>query len=186
VIANGSLEHFAQPADAAEGRDSDIYRDMFATVHRLLRSDAKSRRFVTTAIHVPRRTDPTDWLRSPSDFPHGSAPFHFARVTRAFGGWYPVPGQLEECARGYFSLVEEEDGTEDYRLTSEAWLVGVRKRLRSVSGLGTWLQVLLRAARRPIHGTQFYLCELASESWNWQFRGDPAPTMLLRQTWVRD
>jgi hypothetical protein len=26
---------------------------------------------------------------------------------------------------------------------------------------------------------------LGSESWNWQFRGDPAPTVLLRQTWER-
>jgi hypothetical protein len=140
---------------------------------------------VTTAIHVPERPDANDWLRRPSEFPRGSAPFHFARLARAFGGWYPAPGQLEECARGYFSLVEEEDGTNDYRLTSEAWLIGVRRRLRSVRGLGVWLRALLGAARRPVHGAQFYLCELSSESWNWQFRGDPAPTRLLRHTWVR-
>ena len=185
MVANGSLEHFAQPADAAAGRDSEIYRHMFATVHRLLDPGTVAGRFVTTAIHVPQRPDPNDWLRPPSDFPRGSAQFHFARLARAFGGWYPVPGQLEACARGYFSLVEEEDGTEDYRLTSEAWLLGVRRRLRSAGGLGTWLRALLGAARRPVHGAQFYLCELSSESWNWQFRGEPAPTKLLRQTWVR-
>jgi cyclopropane-fatty-acyl-phospholipid synthase len=186
VVANGSLEHFAQAADAVTGRDSEIYRHMFATAHRLLVPGAGDGRFVTTAIHVPRRPDPNDWLRPPSDFPRGSAGFHFARLARAFGGWYPVPGQLEACARGYFSLVDEEDGTEDYLLTSEAWLVGVRRRLRSARGLGTWLRVLVGAARRPVHGAQFYLCELSSESWNWQFRGDPSPTLLLRQTWARD
>jgi cyclopropane fatty-acyl-phospholipid synthase-like methyltransferase len=185
VIANGSLEHFAQPADAVAGRDSEIYRHLFATVHRVLSSGASPGRLVTTAIHVPARTDPSDWLRPPSDFPRGSAGFHFARLTRAFGGWYPVPGQLESCAKGYFTLAEEEDGTEDYRLTSEAWLVGVRRRLRSARGVGTWLGALLRAARRPVHGAQFYLCELSSESWNWQFRGNPPPTRLLRQTWIR-
>ena len=140
VVANGSLEHFAQPADAAAGRDSEIYRHLFASVHRLLDPGSGAGRFVTTAIHVPHRPDPSDWLRPPSDFPRGSAPFHFARLARAFGGWYPVPGQLEECARGYFRLVDEEDGTEDYRLTSEAWLLGVRRRLRSIGGLSVWLQ----------------------------------------------
>jgi cyclopropane fatty-acyl-phospholipid synthase-like methyltransferase len=185
VIANGSLEHFAQPADAVTGRDSEIYRKMFASVHRLLDPSMGPRRFVTTAIHVPDRPDPSDWLRRPTEFPRDSARFHFARLARAFGGWYPVPGQLEACARGYFRLVDEEDGTDDYRLTSEAWLNGVRRRLRSPSGLGVWLRALAGATRRPIHGAQFYLCELASESWNWQFRGDPPPTRLLRHTWVR-
>ena len=36
VVANGSVEHFVQPADAAAGRDAEIYRHLFATVHRLL------------------------------------------------------------------------------------------------------------------------------------------------------
>ena len=184
VIANGSLEHFAQPADAVSGRDSEIYRELFATVHRLLGNSGPGR-FVTTAIHVPSRPDPNDWLRPPSDFSYGSPEFHFARLARAFGGWYPEPGQLEACARGYFSLVDEEDGTEDYRLTSEAWLTGVRRCLRSPRGIGVWLRALFRVARWPIHGAQFYLCELSSESWNWQFRGDPPPTRLLRQTWAR-
>ncbi len=135
VIANGSLEHFAQPSDAVSGHDSEIYRQLFATVHRLLNDNGPGR-FVTTAIHVPDRPDPNDWLRPPSDFSQGSPEFHFARLARAFGGWYPAPGQLEACARGYFSLVDEEDGTEDYRVTSEAWLTGVRQCLRRGVGLG--------------------------------------------------
>lgn len=185
VLANGSIEHFVQPADAAVGRDHRIYQHLFATVHRLLDPDSRSGRFVTTVIHVPRRPNPDDWLRTPSDFPWGTAPFHFARLTRAFGGWYPIPGQLEACARGYFALVHEEDGTADYRLTSEAWLAGVRRRLHSVRGLGVWLRALPAAIRRPVHTARMLRCLLGSESWNWQFRGDPAPTLLLRQTWKR-
>jgi cyclopropane-fatty-acyl-phospholipid synthase len=184
-IANGSIEHFAQPADAASGRDDEIYRHLFATVHRLLDPRSQAGRFVTTVIHVPRRPDPNDWLRPPSEFAWGSAPFQFARLTAAFGGWYPTRGQLEACARGYFTLVQEEDGTEDYRLTSEAWLAGVRRRLRSVRGLGIWLRALPIAVRRPVHTVRIFRCQLGSESWNWQFRGDPVPTTLFRQTWQR-
>src|SRR5262245_44772078 len=54
VIANGSLEHFAQPADAVAGRDDAVYRHLFQTFHRLLAADPPAR-FVTTAIHFRRR-----------------------------------------------------------------------------------------------------------------------------------
>jgi cyclopropane-fatty-acyl-phospholipid synthase len=183
VIANGSLEHFAQPADAVAGRDDDVYRHLFQTIHRLLKSTGGH--VVTTAIHFRQRPDPRDWLRPPSDFPRGSDEFHWSRLTQAFGGWYPEPGQLERCARPYFALTHEEDGTEDYRLTSETWLADVRRRLWSPRGLGVWLGAMPVMLRRPIHFLRMFRCLLGSESWNWQFRGDPAPTRLLRQTWRR-
>src|SRR3954471_10005813 len=77
IIANGSLEHFAQPTDAAAGRDDAIYRHLFATAHRLLAPADGPGRFVTTAIHIRHRPDPNDWLRRPSAFPYGSAAFHW-------------------------------------------------------------------------------------------------------------
>ena len=40
-------------------------------------------------------------------------------------------------------------------------------------------------ARHPVQAARLYRCLFRSESWNWQFRGDPAPTVLLRQTWQR-
>ncbi|HET6571970.1 MAG TPA: class I SAM-dependent methyltransferase [Fimbriiglobus sp.] len=181
VIANGSLEHFAQPADAAAGRDDAIYRHLFATVHRLLNPAAGAGRFVTTAIHFRDRPDPRDLLRPPSDFPRGSPAFHWARLARSYGGWYPVRGQLEACAGGLFRLVEEEDGTKDYRLTSEAWLAAVRGRL----GVGRLLGAVPVFVRRPVHVVRMLRCVLGSESWNWQFRGGRPPTVLLRQTWQR-
>jgi len=185
VIANGSLEHFAQPSDAAAGDDDAIYRHLFATVKRLLDPAKPAARLVTTAIHFRERPCPLDLLKSPSAFAWGSPGFHWARIAASFGGWYPSPGQLERCAVGHFRLVHEEDGTEDYRLTSEAWLDGVRARM--------WSWALPRIAWaalpvmfwRPLHTARMLRCLLGSESWNWQFRGDPAPTALLRQTWER-
>ncbi len=185
VIANGSLEHFAQPADAAAGRDDAIYRHLFATVRRLLDPARTAARFVTTAIHFRDRPDPRDLMRPPSDFPRGSANFHWARLARSYGGWYPVRGQLEACARGLFRLVHEEDGTEDYRLTSDAWLAGVRRILWSARAPAVLLGAVPLFLRRPVHTVRMLLCVLGSESWNWQFRGDPTPTVLLRQTWER-
>ncbi len=183
VIANGSLEHFAQPADAAAGRDDAVYRRLFATVHRLLEPSAA--RLVTTAIHFRDRPDPHDLLRPPSDFPRGSPAFHWARLVRSYGGWYPVRGQLEACAGGLFRLIEEEDGTEDYRLTSEAWLGAMRGALGSVRGVGTLLGALPVFVRHPTHTVRMLRCTLGSESWNWQFRGDNPPAVLLRQRWER-
>jgi cyclopropane-fatty-acyl-phospholipid synthase len=36
VIANGSIEHFVQPADAAAGRADGLYRQLFSRTHRLI------------------------------------------------------------------------------------------------------------------------------------------------------
>jgi cyclopropane-fatty-acyl-phospholipid synthase len=182
VIANGALEHFAQPADAAAGRDDDVYHDLFRIVRRLLDPTGPGL-FVTTAIHFRRRPDPADLLRRPAEFPRDSAGFHRARLARSFGGWYPMPGQLRDCARGIFDLIHEEDGTEDYRLTSEAWLRGVRRKLFSFRGVAAWPAALPAILRHPVHAVRMLRCLLGSESWNWQFRGDPPPALLLRQTW---
>ncbi len=185
VVANGSLEHFAQPADAVVGRDDAIYRHLFATAHRLLDPGAENAKFVTTAIHFRERPDPRDWLKPPSAFAWGSPEFHWSRLTHSYGGWYPVRGQLEACADGLFRLAHEEDGTDDYRLTSEACLRAVRRTLRSWRAPRVWLAALPGVIRRPVHTARMLRCMLGSESWNWQFRGSPAPTVLLRQTWER-
>ena len=96
-----------------------------------------------------------------------------------------MAGQLATCADGLFRLVHEEDGTEDYRLTSEACLAASRNRIHSVRGLPIWLRAIPLMLRHPVQTARLYQCMFGSESWNWQFRGSPAPTMLLRQTWER-
>lgn len=182
VVANGSVEHFAQPADAAAGRDEAVYRELFRIVHRLIDPDSPARRFVTTIIHFVRRPDPAAMMRHPLRCRVGSDAYHFALLARSFGGWYPIPGQLERCAAGYFNLVEEIDGTDDYRRTSEQWLGGVRHKLRSWAGAKALFDALPLLLRHPAQFPTMLWCLLVSESWNWQFR-PPAPTRLLRQTW---
>src|SRR5262249_54977436 len=83
VIANGSAEHFVQPADAAAGRADEIYRHFFATAHRLIDPASPARRLVTTAIHFVRRPDPADLLRSPLALRPRSDAFHYALLARS-------------------------------------------------------------------------------------------------------
>lgn len=185
VIANGSMEHFVQPADAAAGRTDDIYRHLFAKVHRLIDPNSTERWFATTTIHVVRKpADPLDLLRNPFAFPWGSDNFHWAVLERGWGGYYPELGQLRRCAEGYFDLIEEVDGTEDYRLTSEEWLRRVRQALRSPRVMKIAFRSLPVLVRSPGQFLTLLLSLLLSESWNWQFRPPNAPTRLLRQTWA--
>lgn len=184
VIANGSLEHFVTPEDAAEGRADAIYRHLFATVHRLIDPASRSRRFATTAIHFVRPpSDPRNLLKSPAEFPRGSDDYHWSVLEMGWGGYYPQLGQLARCAAGYFELIEEVDGTDDYRLTSEEWLRRVRRALRSPRAVPIALHSLPIVARKPRQLTTLLRGFLTSESWNWQFRGGSPPTRLLRQTW---
>jgi cyclopropane fatty-acyl-phospholipid synthase-like methyltransferase len=132
VIANGSMEHFVRPDDVADGKADDVYRKLFASVHRLIDPASPVRRFATTTIHVLRPpADPRAVLKPPSSFARGSDDCHWSVLEHGWGGYYPVLGQLRRCAEGCFDLVEEVDGTEDYRLTSEEWLRRVRRALRS-------------------------------------------------------
>lgn len=184
VIANGPIEHFVQPADAAAGQDDAIYRRMFEIVHRVLDSVSPVRRFVNTTIHFVERPQPGELQRSPWRLPRNSAAAHWAWLERSFGGFYPVVGQFERCAQGLFRLIDTVDGTEDYRLTSEAWLVRVQQELSSVQGLArTGLRSLPFFVRHPQQAAEMLYCMLVSQSWNWQFRGEHPPTRLLRQTW---
>jgi cyclopropane fatty-acyl-phospholipid synthase-like methyltransferase len=180
LVANGSLEHFVQAEDAAAGRTEDIYAEMFAICRRLLRPGG---RFVTTAIHFrrPGQVRPADALLGPAAHPAGSPAYHLAMLERSFGGWYPEPGQLERCAAPHFVLVEEEDGTHDYHLTSEYWL----RQFRWAAAFNprAWIALARAWAAHPRALSQMFRLVLWDQSWAWQFR-PPAPTRLLRQTWL--
>jgi cyclopropane fatty-acyl-phospholipid synthase-like methyltransferase len=180
IIANGSLEHFVQAADAAAGRAEDIYREMFAICRRLL---ADGGRFVTTAIHFREagQFDPVEILRGPSAHAPRSAAYQFAMLVNCFGGWYPAPGQLECCASEHFDLIDEEDGTHDYRLTSEYWL---RRFVRTLAyNPSVWWALVEQFWLRPREAWEFLRLQVWDQSWAWQFR-PPAPMRLLRQTWL--
>ena len=187
IVANGSLEHFAQPADVRDGRHDQVYRELFAICHRLLKPTSSSRRFVTTAIPGHDESPPIDPLDGNSKldaFPAGSPQFHYQLMQRTFGGYYPSMGQLERCAGHFFKLIETVDGTEDYRRTSEAWFDRVRRSLRTwTTGVRIWPRLALYALKRPRHCLEMYRCLLTSESWQYQLRGVVPPTRLLRHVW---
>ena len=180
IVANGSLEHFVQAADAAAGRADEIYEEMFAICRRLL---VDGGRFVTTAIHFCKAGQfiPAEILRGPYAHPRRSPNYQFAMLVKRFGGWYPEPGQLQRCAAGRFELVHEEDGTHDYYLTSEYWLRQFKRRLSYDPRV--WLAVARQWRQHPAAAWEMLRLQLWDQSWVWQFR-EPTPMRLLRQTWL--
>jgi len=182
VVANGSIEHFVQPEDALGGKQDEIYREMFDIVHRILKPGTN---FATTVIHYPseeRRPRPEEVLKSPSSLPRKSNDFYFSMLNNGFGLYYPVPGQLERCAEGFFNLKREVDGTEDYRITSEFW----RDELKRNAFNPMFLMGLVdKAIQRPSHTWTMLNGLINHQYWVWQFRGEDPPTRLLRHTWER-
>jgi cyclopropane fatty-acyl-phospholipid synthase-like methyltransferase len=183
VIANGPVEHFVQPHQAAAGQDDRLYREFFEIARRVLDPHSPNRRLINTTIHFLRRPEPDTLLRRPREFPRGSDEYHYANLARSFGGWYPVEGQLERCARGCFRQIKTTDGTHDYHLTSEAWLARIRAALRSPEALRLAWRALPLVFGHPRQLAAMVRCMLIDESWNWQFREPRPPTCLLRQTW---
>ena len=183
VIANGSLEHWVQPEDVLAGRMNPIYRESFAIAHKALDPTIADARYVTTAIHVKREVKPeyllTPWYRQP----RGSDRRHFSLLHNWMGGYYPVDGQLEECAKPYFSLEAEADGTEGYRIANDYRMD------RMMRGLYTNPKMVWRIARAlaryPRVTATMIECYFIEKSWDWQFWGEDPPMKLLRHTWRR-
>jgi cyclopropane fatty-acyl-phospholipid synthase-like methyltransferase len=184
VIANGSLEHWVQPEDVQAGRMNSIYHESFAIAEQALDPGLSEARYVTTAIHVKREVRPeyllTPWYRQP----RGSDRRHFSLLHHWMGGYYPVDGQLEECARPYFSLETEVDGTLGYRIANDFRMA------RMLRGLCTNPKLVWRIARSLVRyprvtGTMIE-CYFLEKSWDWQFGGEDPPMKLLRHTWRRN
>jgi cyclopropane-fatty-acyl-phospholipid synthase len=179
IVANGSLEHFVQAADAAAGHADELYEELFCICRRLL---VDGGRFVTTAIHCREvgQFDPAEIARGHRAHPRGSHKYQYSMLVDLFGGWYPEPGQLERCAAPYFELIKEEDGTHDYHLTSEFWQ---RRFFRSVTyNPRVWWAIAKQFWLRPRVAWEMLRLQIIDQSWAWQFR-PPAPMRLLRQTW---
>ncbi|MFH1468857.1 MAG: class I SAM-dependent methyltransferase [Pseudomonadota bacterium] len=183
IVANGPIEHFVQLEQAANGQQDAIYREMFATMARLLDPASPIRRVVNTTVHFARAPDPKALLRSPLAYRPGSDDFHYRLLTLSFGGWYPVDGQLEACATGHFSLTRAVDGTRDYYYTSEEWLRRIRWALITPTALRIMLRSVPLLLRQPVQYFTMFATMLITRSWNWQFRGSDPPAKLWRQTW---
>lgn len=183
VTAKGSIEHFAQPEDAQFGEESMVYRHMFGIVHSLLKDRGY---FVTTTIHFREKgqVDPKEILKGPYAHTRYSMEYHFAMILQqVLHGWYPYPGQLEQCASGLFLLEHESDHTHDYHLTSEFWLkIAWRNLLLNPI---IWWKVAQLAQKYPADTWDAFRHYLWDQSWMWQFRGDDPPVRLYRQTWEK-
>lgn len=184
VIANGSLEHWVQPEDVQAGRMNAIYHESFVIAHRALDPRMAEARYVTTAIHVKREAKPeyllTPWYRQP----RGSDRRHFSLLHHWMGGYYPVDGQLEECARPYFSLETEMDGTLGYKIANDYRMARMLRALYTNPKV-VW-RIARSLARHPwVTGTMIE-CYFIEKTWDWQFWGDDPPMKLLRHTWRRN
>jgi cyclopropane-fatty-acyl-phospholipid synthase len=183
LVANGSLEHFVHPKDAAEERQDEIYRKMFSIFKDLVVPEG---RLVTTAIHFNRVPEPMEVLANPLSHKWGSDKMHYSFVLGNLGCYYPSYGQLQRCAEGSFRLEKEIDGTEDYRITSEHWLNALWP--SCIANKSFWKSLASKTAQHPVHAVSSLFQYLVTQSWNWQFRPDgkgETPTRLLRQTWKR-
>lgn len=184
MIANGSLEHWVQPEDVQAGKMNSIYYESFAIAYNVLDPSASDARYVTTAIHVKREVKPeyllTPWYRQP----RGSDRRHFSLLHNWMGGYYPVDGQLQACARPYFSLETEVDGTLGYKIANDYRMA------RMLRGLCTNPKLIWRIARslarHPRVTTTMIECFFIEKSWDWQFGGEDPPMKLLRHTWRRN
>src|SRR3989344_7257253 len=106
IIANGSLEHFCQPEDAIAKKQNQIYREMFEIFDRLLNPDSPQQRVATTAIHFRGEAiNPTKLLKNPFLQISDEEGFHASVLHRGYGGYYPAQGQLKECAKDSFDLI---------------------------------------------------------------------------------
>ncbi len=183
VIANGSLEHWVQPEDVLAGRMNAIYRESFEIAHKALDPQASDARYVTTAIHVKREVKPeyllTKWYRHP----RGSNQRHYSLLHNWMGGYYPVDGQLAECASPYFSLETEMDGSLGYRIANDYRMARMLRGLYTNPKL-VW-RLLRSLVRHPRVAATMMECYYIERSWDWQFQGEDPPMKLLRQTWRR-
>jgi cyclopropane fatty-acyl-phospholipid synthase-like methyltransferase len=184
VIANGSLEHWVQPEDVQAGRMDAIYQESFAIARKMLDPRAAEARYVTTAIHVKREVTPEDLLTWWFRHPRGSDRRHFSLLHHWMGGYYPVEGQLEECARPYFSLEREVDGTLGYKIANDYRMARMLRGLYTSPKL-VW-RIARSLARHPRVTSTMIECYFIEKSWDWQFWGEDPPMKLLRHTWRRN
>jgi len=182
VIANGSIEHFAQLSDVLASKQDQIYRDMFKLIHTILKPNGV---LATTVIHFRHKIDPREIAKGVKAFPRKSLNFHFAMLEKHLGGWYPKRDQLISCAEPYFSLKKRINATNDYHHTSEDWIRIIKKFF--ITNPVAWFLLLREFAKNPQLTLGMIDTYLVAQSWATQFRdwkGEESPTYLFRDTWV--
>src|SRR5262249_54092523 len=161
--------HWVQPEDVLAGRMNAIYEESFTIAHQMLDPAATDARYVTTAIHVKRDVRPEYLLTPWRKQPRGSDQRHFSLLHNWMGGWYPVAGQLAECAQPYFSLEKEVDGSAGYKTAND---FRMQRMLRGWYTNPKMVWRILRAFFRHPRVTRTMLeSYFLEKSWDWQFWG---------------
>jgi cyclopropane-fatty-acyl-phospholipid synthase len=141
VASLGAFEHFCSPEEHRDGRQEEIYRDLFARVAGLL---PERGRFYLQTMVFGRKMIPLEDVDI--DAPRDSDAFHLALLTRQFpGSFLPSgPEQIVGSAEPYFRLVSSASGRLDYIQTITEWRRrfaerSVRKTLLKLALVPRWL-----------------------------------------------
>ncbi|MFA6999761.1 MAG: class I SAM-dependent methyltransferase [Candidatus Paceibacterota bacterium] len=184
IIANGCIEHFVQVQDVIDGKQDQIYKEMFKIFHRLLK---KGGYLATTVSHFNYFVDPKEIIKGSNRHKYGSSNFHFSRfLLEDFGGWYPRGNQLEIDSQNFFEIKNREDGTEDYHWTYEYWLKEMKRKI--LISPKVWLTLLKKIFKTQKATISMLKDLLISQSAMWQFRKNKdgiTPILLFRDTWKR-
>src|SRR4051794_551894 len=141
VASLGAFEHFCSPEEHAEGRQEEIYADLFARIASVL--PPRGRLYLQTMV-FGRNMIPVEEvdIRAPRD----SDAWYLALMGRQFpGSW--LPSGLEQIARAaapHLRLVSSQSGRLDYIETIRRWRQrfaarSPRKALLKLQLLPRWL-----------------------------------------------
>lgn len=118
VVSLGAFEHFCSPAEQEEGRQDEIYRDLFANVAGLL---PEGGRFYLQTMVFGRNMIPLDEVDI--EAPRDSDAWYLALLGHQFPGSCLPFGQEQiiRNAEPSFRLVSSESGRLDYIETIKQW-----------------------------------------------------------------
>jgi cyclopropane-fatty-acyl-phospholipid synthase len=130
VASLGAWEHFCSPEQYREGRQEEIYRDIFERVASVL--PAGGRFYLQTMVFgrkmlSPGQIDVDALMGMP---PRDSDAWYLALMGRQFpGSWLPFgQEQVVRCADPYFRLVSSSNGRLDYIETIKQWNARIGER----------------------------------------------------------
>jgi cyclopropane-fatty-acyl-phospholipid synthase len=118
VASLGAFEHFCSPEDHEQGRQEDVYRQLFANVAGLL---PESGRFYLQTMVFGRNMIPVEQIDR--NAPRESDAWYLAMMSAAFPGSFLPFGQEQvvRCAEPHFELVSSQSGRLDYIETIRQW-----------------------------------------------------------------
>jgi cyclopropane-fatty-acyl-phospholipid synthase len=141
VASLGAFEHFCSPEEHQEGRQDQIYEDLFANIAGLLPD--RGRLYLQTMV-FGRNMIPLD--RVTIDAPRDSDAWYLALMQHQFPGSLLPFGseQVIRCAEPHFSLVSAVSGRLDYIETIKQWRArfaqpSFQKRLMKLRLVPRWL-----------------------------------------------